>query len=43
MHSAILAPTPKKIMLEERGERRVIAQKMKHARGRLRKQKGEKP
>jgi len=31
MHSGILAPTPKKIMLEEMRERRVIAQKMKHA------------
>ena len=29
MHSGILPPTPKKIMLEEMRERRVIAQKMK--------------
>jgi hypothetical protein len=31
MYSGILAPTPKKIMLEEMRERRVIAQEMKHA------------
>jgi hypothetical protein len=31
MHSGILAPSPKKIMLEEMRERQVIAQKMKHA------------
>jgi hypothetical protein len=43
MHSGIRAPTPKKIMLEEMRERRVIAQKMKCNRGILRKQNGEEP